>query len=45
MAKESVSNAIKDAGISYKDFEHAFVGYVYGRIRLLNSFSFLEGRI
>lgn len=30
MAKEAVSNAVKDAGISYKDFEQAFVGYVYG---------------
>ncbi|CAF1291177.1 unnamed protein product [Adineta steineri] len=30
MAKESVTNAINDAGISYKDFEQAFVGYVYG---------------
>lgn len=32
MAKESVTNAVKDAGISFKDFEQAFVGYVYGRI-------------
>ncbi|CAF0911967.1 unnamed protein product [Rotaria sordida] len=30
MAKEAVTDAIKDAGISYKDFEQAFVGYVYG---------------
>lgn len=30
MAKEAVSNAVKDAGVSYKDFEQAFVGYVYG---------------
>jgi hypothetical protein len=32
MAKEAVTNAVEDAGISYKDFEQAFVGYVYGRI-------------
>jgi len=32
MAKEAVTNAVKDAGVSYKDFEQAFVGYVYGRI-------------
>lgn len=31
MAKEAVSNAVKDAKISYQDFEQAFVGYVYGR--------------
>jgi sterol carrier protein 2 len=30
MAQEAVTNAVKDAGISYKDFEQAFVGYVYG---------------
>lgn len=30
MAKEATLNAMKDAGISYKEFEHAFVGYVYG---------------
>ncbi|CAF4657886.1 unnamed protein product [Rotaria sp. Silwood1] len=30
MAKEAVTKAIKDAGISYKDLEQAFVGYVYG---------------
>ncbi|CAF1427914.1 unnamed protein product [Adineta ricciae] len=30
MAKEAVTKAIKDAGVSYKDFEQAFVGYVYG---------------
>ncbi len=35
MAKEAVTNAVKDAGISYKDFEQAFVGYVYGMIFLL----------
>jgi hypothetical protein len=32
MVKEAVTNAVKDAGVSYKDFEQAFVGYVYGRI-------------
>ena len=32
MAKEAVTKAIKDAGVSYKDFEQAFVGYVYGRM-------------
>jgi hypothetical protein len=31
MAQEAVTNAVKDAGISYKDFEQAFVGYVYGK--------------
>ena len=31
MAKEAVTKAVKDAGISYKDVEQAFVGYVYGR--------------
>jgi hypothetical protein len=41
MVKESVTNAIKDAGISYKDFEQAFVGYVYGRINQ-SSVTFLE---
>ncbi|CAF3351987.1 unnamed protein product [Rotaria socialis] len=30
MAKESTTKAIKDAGVSYKDVEQAFVGYVYG---------------
>jgi sterol carrier protein 2 len=30
MAKEAVTKAVKDAGVSYKDFEQAFVGYVYG---------------
>jgi hypothetical protein len=30
MANEAVTNAVKDAGVSYKDFEQAFVGYVYG---------------
>ncbi|CAF4100006.1 unnamed protein product, partial [Rotaria magnacalcarata] len=29
MAKESTTKAIKDAGVSYKDVEQAFVGYVY----------------
>lgn len=31
MAKEAVTSAVKDAGVSYKDFEQAFVGYVYGK--------------
>ncbi|CAF3337465.1 unnamed protein product [Rotaria sp. Silwood2] len=30
MAKEAVTNAVKDAGVLYQDFEQAFVGYVYG---------------
>ncbi len=34
MAKEAVTSAVKDAVVSYKDFEQAFVGYVYGRIKL-----------
>jgi sterol carrier protein 2 len=30
MAKDAGLNALKDAGIAYKDIEQAFVGYVYG---------------
>nr|XP_002734828.2 PREDICTED: non-specific lipid-transfer protein-like [Saccoglossus kowalevskii] len=30
MAKESGTKALKDAGISFKDVEHASVGYCYG---------------
>jgi hypothetical protein len=32
MAREVVTNAVKDAGISYKDFEQNFVAYIYGRL-------------
>jgi hypothetical protein len=35
MAKEAVTKAVKDANVSYKDVEQAFVGYVYGRRNLL----------
>lgn len=35
MAKEAVTKAVKDAGISYKDLEQAFVGYVYGRRNII----------
>ena len=30
MAQEAVTNALKDAGVEYKDVEQAAVGYVYG---------------
>jgi acetyl-CoA acyltransferase len=30
MARESGTNALEDAGISYDKVEHAYVGYVYG---------------
>src|SRR5438128_8663664 len=30
MAKESIGNALADAGIDYKEVEQATVGYVYG---------------
>jgi len=30
MARIAITEAIKDAGISYKDIQHAYVGYVYG---------------
>lgn len=40
MAKEAVSNAVKDAGVSFKDFEQAFVGYVYGRDSFDDEISF-----
>ena len=31
MAEESVKAALKDGGVSYKDIQQAYVGYVYGR--------------
>ncbi|QQW35113.1 lipid-transfer protein [Mycobacterium marinum] len=30
MARESGTNALNDAGIEYREVEHAYVGYVYG---------------
>jgi hypothetical protein len=30
LVKESVGEALADAGIKYSDVQHAFVGYVYG---------------
>ena len=43
MAQEAVTKAVKDAGVSYKDFEQAFVGYVYGKINSrLSSYGFFS---
>ncbi|WP_373234271.1 lipid-transfer protein [Mycobacterium marinum] len=30
MARESGTNALNDAGIEYREVEHAYIGYVYG---------------
>jgi hypothetical protein len=32
MAKESVTKALKDAKIDYKEIKQAVVGYVYGKL-------------
>jgi acetyl-CoA acetyltransferase len=32
MVKESVTKALGDAGIDYKEVEQAYVGYVYGTV-------------
>ncbi|BBX59932.1 3-oxoadipyl-CoA/3-oxo-5,6-dehydrosuberyl-CoA thiolase [Mycobacterium shottsii] len=33
MARESGTNALNDAGIEYREVEHAYIGYVYGESR------------
>ena len=37
MARESGTNALKDAGIDYREVEQGYVGYVRGRLDVAGS--------